>query len=148
MALLIRSPAAKFTSVFLSISILFFFFVAGSYGFGGGRKVGGWTEIEDVKDNEEVQNLGKFSVEEYNRNRRQSGLSNGGGELVFSEVVEAKRQVVSGIKYHLKVAATMNGETKMFDSVVVVKPWTRSKQLIEFSPRGETVKLGFEGGEV
>lgn len=101
-----------------------------------------------MKNNEEVQNLGKFSVEEYNRNRRQSGLSNGGGELVFSEVVEAKRQVVSGIKYHLKVAATMNGETKMFDSVVVVKPWTRSKQLIEFSPRGETVKLGFEGGEV
>lgn len=101
-----------------------------------------------MKDNEEVQDLGKFSVNEYNRNRRQSGRSNGGGKLEFSEVVEAKKQVVSGIKYYLKVAATKNGETKMFDSVVVVKPWDRSKQLIEFSPRGETVKLGFGGGEV
>ena len=111
--------------------------------------MGGWTEVKDVKENEEVQKLGKFSVEEYNRNMRESHRSNGSGELVFSEVVEAKRQVVSGIKYDMKVsAATKNGETKMFDSVVVVKPWTHSKQLIEFSPRSETLHLGFGSGQV
>ncbi|KAF3456708.1 hypothetical protein FNV43_RR01362 [Rhamnella rubrinervis] len=142
MAHLIRSPAARLTSVVVFLSLLF----VGSHGYRG-RKVGGWTEVEDVKENQEVQNLGKFSVEEYNRNMRESHPSNGSGELVFSEVVEAQRQVVSGIKYDLKVlAATKNGETKMFDSVVVVKPWNHSKQLIDFSPRSETLHLGFGGG--
>lgn len=110
--------------------------------------MGGWTEVKDVKKSEEVQKLGKFSVEEYNRNMSESGHpSNGSGELEFLEVVAAKRQVVSGIKYYLKVSATSTttGETKMFDSVVVVKPWTHSKQLIEFSPRSEALQLVFGG---
>lgn len=87
-------------------------------------------KIRDVKTNEEVQDLGKFSVEEYNRSLRQGGY---GGELTFVEVVEAQRQVVSGIKYYLVISATQKGgETNTFESAVVVKPWVNSKKLLNF----------------
>ncbi|GMN59701.1 hypothetical protein TIFTF001_028798 [Ficus carica] len=128
---LIRSPAVIFSVVIL---LLF----APSY---GRELVGGRTEISDVKTNEEVQELGRFSVEEYNRRSqrllvRNNGAGGGAGELSFSEVVWAERQVVSGIKYYLKVsaAAAKTGEPMIFDSVVVVKPWLRSRQLLNFAP--------------
>ncbi|KAF9621433.1 hypothetical protein IFM89_021472 [Coptis chinensis] len=94
----------------------------------GGRKVGGWKEIKHVKNNEEVQQLGKFSVEEYNRKKG----SDGG--VVFAEVIEAQKQVVSGIKYYLKIVVEENGLANSFDAVVVVKPWDRSKELVTFVP--------------
>jgi hypothetical protein len=50
-------------------------------------------------------------------------------------VVEAQTQVVSGVKYYLKIEATTQSEEKlMFDSVLVVKPWLRSKELLAFEP--------------
>ncbi|XP_061363775.1 cysteine proteinase inhibitor B-like [Gastrolobium bilobum] len=98
-----------------------------------GRLVGGKTEIEDVKTNEEVQELGRFSVEEYNQSARLRRKME--EELEFVEVVEAQQQVVSGIKYYMKISAIQSdGATRMFDSVVVVKPWLRSKRLLNFSP--------------
>ncbi|KAF5452089.1 hypothetical protein F2P56_027123 [Juglans regia] len=124
-ALMTRSPAATLATV----AILFVLFVS-AYG-SAGAMVGGRTDVTDVKTNEEVQNLGKFSVEEYNRSLKHGG---NGGELTFVEVVEAQRQVVSGIKYYLKISATENGATKVFESVVVVKPWVHSKQLLNFGP--------------
>ncbi|KAF5179279.1 Cysteine proteinase inhibitor [Thalictrum thalictroides] len=93
--------------------------------------VGGWKKIKDVKNNKEVQQLGKFSVEEYNQ-RKVGG--DAGGSIVFSEVVEAKRQVVSGLKYLLKVVVEENEIADTFDAVVVVKPWMRSKELVAFAP--------------
>lgn len=108
---------------------------------GIGRMVGGRTEIKDVKTNKEVQQLGRFSVEEYNRShgrRWREAIGNVLGMdyeyLTFSEVVEAQKQVVSGFKYYLKIAATQNGVRNTFDAVVVVKPWLPSKQLLHFSP--------------
>lgn len=50
------------------------------------------------------------------------------------KVVSAESQVVSGIKYYLKIEATQHGKTKVFDSVVVVQPWLHSKHLLHFSP--------------
>ncbi|XP_044485338.1 cysteine proteinase inhibitor B [Mangifera indica] len=92
--------------------------------------VGGKTEVKNVKSNKEVQDLGRFSVEEFNR----QGI-NGFGDLVFSEVIEAQKQVVSGFKYYLKIeATTRKGDTKVFDSVVVIKPWLHSKELLNFAP--------------
>ncbi|KAF8388488.1 hypothetical protein HHK36_027160 [Tetracentron sinense] len=112
--------------------LAFFFLVVCSsrvvVGLGGG-KVGGRTEIKDVKKNKEVQDLGRFSVEEFNRNQKKKDLA-----LVFSEVVEAQKQVVSGIKYYLKIAAVQKGMPKTFDAVVVVKAWARSKELLTFAP--------------
>lgn len=115
-------------------------------------KVGAKTEISDVKTNEEVQELGRFSVEEYNRSLRRQRrqrqykmMSIGdsiGGELRFMEVVEAQTQVVSGLKYYLTISATQNGVSKMFESEVVVKPWVRSKdpELLNFGPSNYTTQ--------
>ncbi|KAJ8755502.1 hypothetical protein K2173_019300 [Erythroxylum novogranatense] len=101
-----------------------------------GRLVGGRTVVRDVAGNEEVQELGRFSVKEFNRGRLGGIIDRGElGELAFSEVVEAERQVVSGIKYYLKIEATgRNRESRLFDSIVVVKPWLKSKELLHFEP--------------
>ncbi|XP_074318526.1 cysteine proteinase inhibitor B-like [Silene latifolia] len=102
-----------------------------------GKILGGRSEVKDVKTNKEVQEVGKFSVQEYNRNPLRDVVSrDGGGDgpLRFIEVVEAQKQVVSGIKYYLKVAAMQNGLTRTFDAIVVVKPWLESKQLLNFGP--------------
>ncbi|XP_061994899.1 cysteine proteinase inhibitor B [Rosa rugosa] len=126
---LIKSLAARLAAATVLISLLF----AVSHGYGG--IVGGRRPVEDVKTNKEVQELGRFSVEEYNRMQRKSLRSNGGGELQFREVVEAQTQVVSGIKYYLKVSTVRNGGAPLlFDSQVVVKPWLRSKRLLNFAP--------------
>ncbi|VAH67614.1 cysteine proteinase inhibitor 4-like [Triticum urartu] len=108
-----------------------------------GRKVGGRTEVRDVEDDKEVQELGRYSVEEHNR-RREEGCEGGGvcGRLEFARVVSAQRQVVSGIKYYLRVAAAEeNGagsnvvsDGRVFDAVVVVKPWLQSRALVRFAP--------------
>ncbi|TKY59925.1 Cysteine proteinase inhibitor 10 [Spatholobus suberectus] len=125
MAASIRSPAV--TLAILTI----FASVACTASYGG--LVGGKTEIADVKTNKEVQDLGRFSVEEHNRRLTQSQKEE--EVLTFVEVVEAQQQVVSGIKYYMKISATQSGgDSRMFDSVVVVKPWLRSKQLLNFAP--------------
>ncbi|KAK3017640.1 hypothetical protein RJ639_003232 [Escallonia herrerae] len=62
--------------------------------------------------NWEIQELGRYSVKEYNRKR------NSGYGLKFMEVVEAETQVVFGIKYYLKIsAATPTGAPKIFEAV-------------------------------
>ncbi|KAL3604798.1 hypothetical protein D5086_005657 [Populus alba] len=129
MARLVKYSAPLF--VFL---VLYTLLVSGVSGNGGGM-VGGRAKVSDVKTNKEIQELGRFSVKEFNNHR--STYRKGGevGELVFSEVVEAETQVVSGLKYYLKIEATTQSEEKlMFDSVLVVKPWLRSKELLAFEP--------------
>ncbi|KAF5736450.1 cysteine proteinase inhibitor 5-like [Tripterygium wilfordii] len=109
-----------------------------------GHLVGGRSEVSDVKTNMEVQALGRFSVEEYSRLQHQHHEEeNGDGsrKLTFTEVVEAQRQVVSGIKYYLKVLAMENEAIKLFKSVVVVKPWVHSKELIHFAPSTAGLEL-------
>lgn len=86
--------------------------------------------MEDVKGNKRIQALGRFSVEEFNRRQ---GNNNVYGDLKFLEVVDAQQQVVAGLKYYLKVqAVTKSGETKLFDSVVVVQDWLHQKRLLGF----------------
>ncbi|KAM3353608.1 hypothetical protein ACQJBY_024645 [Aegilops geniculata] len=110
-----------------------------------GRKVGARTEVRDVEGDREVQELGRYSVEEHNR-RREEGCEGGGGgvcgRLEFARVVSAQRQVVSGVKYYLRVAAAEEGgagsngvsDGRVFDVVVVVKPWLQSRALVRFAP--------------
>lgn len=104
------------------------------------RLVGGKTEIPNVRTNREVQELGRFSVEEYNNGLKLWGndSDNEREKLSFTEVVEAQQQVVSGLKYYLKISATHRGTHKMFSSVVVVKPWLPSKKLLHFAPASPT----------
>ncbi|KAI5002946.1 hypothetical protein ZWY2020_027596 [Hordeum vulgare] len=102
-----------------------------------GRKVGGWTEVRDVDGDKEVQELGRYSVEEHNR-RREEGCEGGGGVCGRLEFA----RVVSGVKYYLRVAAAeangagSNGvsDGRVFDAVVVVKPWLQSRSLVRFAP--------------
>ncbi|XVE84632.1 hypothetical protein DITRI_Ditri17bG0028300 [Diplodiscus trichospermus] len=120
----------------ISLSLLFVIALSFTMVNGYGMMVGGKTPINDVKTNKEVQEIGRFAVEEYNRSQGRY-ISNGGTKLEFSQVVEAQQQVVSGIKYHLKIEATQNGLTQSFDSVVVVKPGDQSKELLNFSPSAQ-----------
>ena len=121
-------------AVFLSVSLVV------SQASDRGRFVGGRSEVKDVKSNAEVQDLGRFSVKEFNRQRSEKGNMEG-RELEFSQVVEAEVQVVSGLKYYLLVEAVENGKGKVFESEVVVQPWLQSKQLLRFEPsRGLRVR--------
>ncbi|CAI0453172.1 unnamed protein product [Linum tenue] len=98
-----------------------------------GILVGARSEVKDVRTNREIQELGRFSVAEFN--------FHGGSEeeqrlLMFDEVVEAERQVVSGIKYYLKIQTTHSDSNRVqvYDAVVVVKPWLDHRQLVHFTP--------------
>ncbi|KAG6420312.1 hypothetical protein SASPL_116836 [Salvia splendens] len=89
-------------------------------------------QVKNVRENKEVQELGRYCVREYNDHK-----ANGEKLLVFSQVLEAETQVVSGIKYYLKIsAATLGGGAphQTFDAVVVVKPWLHNKDLVHFAP--------------
>ncbi|GKA88687.1 cysteine proteinase inhibitor B-like protein [Tanacetum coccineum] len=98
------------------------------------------SEVEDVTSNKEVQAVGKYSVEEYNRLK---GNKDNDGQLIFVKVVEAEKQVVSGMKYYLKIQAfnKTSGEVKVFEAVVVVKPWLRKKELVKFAPSQKTMSI-------
>ncbi|KAL0382867.1 UNVERIFIED_CONTAM: Cysteine proteinase inhibitor B [Sesamum calycinum] len=97
-------------------------------------KVGGRTQVKNVEQNQEIQELGRYCVREYNHQLQLK--PNASTALVFSQVVAAETQVVSGIKYYLKISAvTSDGApARTFDAVVVVKPWVHSKELLNFAP--------------
>ncbi|GJR45347.1 cysteine proteinase inhibitor B-like protein [Tanacetum coccineum] len=101
---------------------------------------GGRTKVEDVTSNKEVQAVGKYSVEEYNRLK---GNKDNDGQLMFVKVVEAEKQVVSGMKYYLNIQAVnkTSGEVEVFEAVVVVKPWLRKKELVKFAPSQKTMSI-------
>ncbi|KAI3846136.1 hypothetical protein MKX03_012973 [Papaver bracteatum] len=119
--------ASPHSSSLLTVSVLMFICFL-SYT-SVNAQLGGKTEIKDVKTNKEVQDLGKFSVDEYNLKKGEEG------SLTFTQVVKAQKQVVAGIQYFLKVSAQENGSPKFFDAVVLVKAWEKpANRLISFNP--------------
>ncbi|KAI3850568.1 hypothetical protein MKX03_004004 [Papaver bracteatum] len=89
--------------------------------------VGGIFEIEDAKTNKNVQELGEYSVAEYNQKF--------GKGLTFKEVVQGRKQVVGGFKYYLKVSAMENGKLHLYDVAVVVQAWINpAHELISYYP--------------
>ncbi|RZC91189.1 hypothetical protein C5167_027252 [Papaver somniferum] len=91
-----------------------------------GPLVGGIIEIKDVKTNKHVQELGEYSVNEYNRKFKKG--------LAFKEVIQAQKQVVQRFKYYMNVSAIENGKLNLYDAVVVVQAWiTPSNELISFN---------------
>ncbi|RZC62054.1 hypothetical protein C5167_023806 [Papaver somniferum] len=123
--------AALHSSAFLTISILLFICFLSSAEALGGKKTGGKTEIKNVKSNKEIQDLGKFSVDDYNLAYKKGDK----GRLIFKQVVKAEKQVVSGIKYFLKVSLIWEGKPHLFDATVVVKAWeTPSRSVVSFGP--------------
>ncbi|KAK5804846.1 hypothetical protein PVK06_032497 [Gossypium arboreum] len=116
---------------FLAITLLVIVFTPVN----GYRNImGGRTPVEDVENDKAMQALGRFAVEEHNKNQENDGDTS--DQIKFSQVVGAEKQIVSGIKYFLTVEGIENGKSRMFDSIVLIKPWSKSedKQLISFSP--------------
>ncbi|KAG0489826.1 hypothetical protein HPP92_006689 [Vanilla planifolia] len=101
---------------------------------GWGKKVGGWTDIPDAESDLETLDLGRFSVDEYNRRLRTAKDA----PLSFVGVLSAHRQVVSGIKYRIRVAVvdTITRDRRAFVAIVVVRPWVEDnpRELLSFSP--------------
>ncbi|CAN1837881.1 Cysteine proteinase inhibitor 4 [Linum perenne] len=111
--------------------------------------VGARREVEDVKSNWEIQELGRFSVSEFNTKViKDVAVANQHDHLLlsFKEVSEAQTQVVSGIKYYLKIIASKSNQKQqpqLYEAAVVVKPWLnhRSLTLIHFRPSPSSMKI-------
>ncbi|KAK8963006.1 Cysteine proteinase inhibitor 4 [Platanthera guangdongensis] len=141
------SSPSKSTTIFSLLAALLLSsslsFTPEAYHLGGGRrwgkKVGGWTDIPDASSNQELRQLGCFSVDEYNLEIRGAGQP----LITFSGVLSGQRQVVSGFKYRLRIAAVDSGTGQpiVFEAVVVVRPWihsrSRSRDLVSFTPIDE-----------
>ncbi|MBA0857655.1 hypothetical protein Goshw_015215 [Gossypium schwendimanii] len=128
---MVKNKLKKLALSFLAITLLLIIFTPVN---GYGTIVGGKTPVEDVEQDKAMQALGRFAVEEHNKNKKNNGnISN---QIEFSKVVKAEKQVVSGIKYILTIEGMENGEKKTFNSVVLIKPWSKSgdKELLSFSP--------------
>lgn len=87
---------------------------------------GGIHDIPGFEDKKEIQDLGRFAVDEYNRQQNAS--------ISFSKVVKAQEQVVSGLLYYLRVETMDGGETRFYAAKIWVKPWEKFRQLQEFKP--------------
>ncbi|VVB07452.1 unnamed protein product [Arabis nemorensis] len=107
-------------------------------------RLGGKTDVPNVQTNMEIQELGRYCVEQFNlQEQREEGNIASISKtdtavprpLMFSRVVSAQKQVVAGMKYILRIEVTQpDGSSRMFDSVVVIQPWLHSKKLVGFTP--------------
>nr|GMC91441.1 cysteine proteinase inhibitor B-like [Ipomoea batatas] len=102
---------------------------------GGKEETGGKEEVTDVKSNAVVQNLGRKSVMEFNKHLHvKRNPENEAKRLVFTEVIKAEKQVVSGVKYYLTInVTTSDGQTKTFESEMWVKP-DETHEMLAFAP--------------
>ncbi|GMI96051.1 ARABIDOPSIS THALIANA PHYTOCYSTATIN 6, cystatin B [Hibiscus trionum] len=77
--------------------------------------------ISDATTDQGVQELGKFAVDEYNK---QKGTE--GNPLEFSQVVQATKL---GDKNYLKIEASDKGEKQKFNAEILVKPSGENEML-------------------
>ncbi|MBA0651527.1 hypothetical protein Goklo_018843 [Gossypium klotzschianum] len=128
---MVKNKLKNLALSFLAITLLLIIFTPVN---GYRTIVGGKTSVEDVEKDKAMQALGRFAVEEHNKNQENDGDTS--NQIEFSQVVGAEKQIVSGIKYFLTIEGMENGKKKTFDSVVLIKPWSKSedKELISFSP--------------
>ncbi|KAI3773372.1 hypothetical protein L1987_47899 [Smallanthus sonchifolius] len=108
----------------LSVTILaLFVFISSSAALGGGAFTGGWKPIPDVT-NPTVVDIGKFAVDEHNKEAHAS--------LKFAKVVKGESQVVAGMNYNLTLMAADGGAEKKYVALVWDKPWEKFRQLMSF----------------
>ncbi|ESW25803.1 hypothetical protein PHAVU_003G066500 [Phaseolus vulgaris] len=125
MSALIRSPTVRWALLLVLACVL--------CGVPYGELVGEKTKIANVKMNKEVQDVGRFAVEDSNRIMKE--MASAKPELTFVEVLEAQKQVVSGTKYYLKILVNENGgrNSITYNSVVVVKGSSKELQILTVS---------------
>ncbi|CAH8382026.1 unnamed protein product [Eruca vesicaria subsp. sativa] len=104
--------------------------------------LGGKSDIPNVQTNIEIQELGRYCVEQFNlmeesEQGNAASIANTAvlNPLNFSRVVSAQKQVVAGLEYDLRIEVTQpDGTSRMFDSIVFIQPWLHSKKLLGFTP--------------
>ncbi|KAE9617170.1 hypothetical protein Lal_00034205 [Lupinus albus] len=88
--------------------------------------VGGISDCEGFENSLEIQDLGRFAVNEHNT--KQNAL------LEFTRVVKAQQQIVEGVLYYLTLEAIDAGQKKIYDAQVWVRVWLNFKELTDFEP--------------
>ncbi|CAI9270891.1 unnamed protein product [Lactuca saligna] len=84
---------------------------------------GGWRPIPNVAA-PTVVDIGKFAVDEHNKNDHTS--------LKFEKVTKGESQVVAGMNYKLTITAEDGSVNNNYEAVVWVKPWQKFRQLVSF----------------
>ncbi|KFK31166.1 hypothetical protein AALP_AA6G077400 [Arabis alpina] len=132
---------AAMLKVSLGLSLLGFLVIAVVTSPANASRLGGKSDVANVQANREIQELGRYCVEQFNlREQREQGNIESISKTVtntlkFSRVVSAQKQVVAGMKYFLRIEVTQpDGSRRMFDSVVVIQPWLHYKRVIGFTP--------------
>ncbi|XP_042488241.1 cysteine proteinase inhibitor A-like [Macadamia integrifolia] len=92
----------------------------------GEAKTGGIHEVKGFQNSVEIDELARFTVNEYNKKQNKV--------VEFEKVVNAKEQVVTGTIYYLTLEVVKDGKKKIYEAKVWVKPWMNFKELLEFKP--------------
>ncbi|KAL9239909.1 hypothetical protein vseg_014181 [Gypsophila vaccaria] len=92
--------------------------------------LGGVRESHATANDAEIESLARFAVDEHNK--RQNAI------LEFGRVLKAKEQTVAGIVHHFTIEAVEEGENKVYEAKVWVKPWLDFKELQEFKHAGDS----------
>ncbi|KAK9069756.1 hypothetical protein SSX86_010150 [Deinandra increscens subsp. villosa] len=111
-------------NLFITTILILFLFSNSSATLGGGvPRSGGWNPIPDVT-NPTVVDIGKFAINEHNKQDRAS--------LKFGKIVKGEQQVVAGMNYNLTISAVEGSADKSYVALVYDKPWEKIRQLVSF----------------
>ncbi|KAF4346459.1 cysteine proteinase inhibitor 12 [Cannabis sativa] len=91
--------------------------------------LGGVRESQSCQNSNDLQDLGRFAVEEHNKKEN--------AMIEFARVVKSEEQVVAGTLHHLTLEAIEAGQKKIYKAKVWVKPWLNFKELQEFTHAGD-----------
>ncbi|KAL3335829.1 hypothetical protein AABB24_031850 [Solanum stoloniferum] len=88
-----------------------------------GAKTGGIINVPNP-NSPEFQDLARFAVQDYNNSQN--------AHLEFVENLNVKEQLVSGVMYYIRLAATDAGNKKEYEAKIWVKEWEDFKKVIDF----------------
>ncbi|KAL9239907.1 hypothetical protein vseg_014180 [Gypsophila vaccaria] len=86
--------------------------------------LGGVRDSRGSENDAEIESLARFAVDEHNK--KQNGV------VEFGRVLKAKQQTVAGTVHHFTIEALEEGNKKVYEAKVWVKPWLNFKELQEF----------------
>ncbi|CAL0307480.1 unnamed protein product [Lupinus luteus] len=90
--------------------------------------LGGITVVEGSENNLEIQELARFAVEDYNKKENTN--------LEFVKVISAKKQVVAGVIYYIKLEAKDCESYNIYETKIFVS-LQNSKEVEEFKLVGD-----------
>nr|QIC19053.1 putative REF2 [Adiantum reniforme var. sinense] len=108
-----------YSTVFLSALLFISFTITPAMSLPGGLQ-----EMPTAQNDLEVQDLGKFAVDEHNSRQN--------SDLEYAGIVSAHKKVVAGLMYHLKLRASSGGNVNVYEAKVWIKPWEKFKSLEHF----------------